>query len=238
MKYIISLLSVATLMIIVANIAYCQDIKVLLKRAESGDVAAQADLGEYYYKNEQYKEARTWYEKAAGQGNPKAVNGMGLMHTFKQGGLPAWHGTAANYYMSAARHGYTEAKYNLGYLLEHTADKTLRNFCKAKEWYQKAIDDGYPQAMFAMGKLYDRGRCGEVNVFKATEWFEKAAKYGNAEAQYELGFNYFNGVGADKDKSKGLEYFGLACDNGLDKACEKYAHIKKENPDSISERWK
>lgn len=206
----------------------------LEERAEAGDAAAQAELGKKYYDRKQYHEARKWFEKAAAGGNPIAQNGLGLMYTYKQGGLPAYHDEAIKFYEKAADQGLAEARYNLGYLIEHTSDRKIRNFKKAYEYYQQAADEGYPQAMYAIGEMYRRGRGVEMNSFKAVEWYEEASAKNCADAQYELGFAYYNGVGAEKNMAKGQENFGLACDNGHEKACEKYAWINKYHYNNIS----
>lgn len=201
--------------------------------ANAGNPAAQAELGKKHYDQQEYREARKWFEKAAAKGNPIAQNGLGLMYTYKQGDLPANHEKAIEFFKKAAEQGFSEAEYNLGYLIEHTSDRKIRNFKEAYEYYKNAAYEGNGQAMYAIGEMYRRGRGMEMNYSKAVEWYEKASLKNCADAQYELGFIYYNGEGVNKDMVKGKESFGLACDNGHKKACEKYASINKNNYNNI-----
>lgn len=49
-----------------------------------------------------------------------------------------------------------------------------------KEWFQKAAEQGDPDAQFNLGCCYDKGHGCEQDLNKAKEWFQKAAEQGHA----------------------------------------------------------
>ncbi len=57
---------------------------------------------------------------------------------------------------------------------------------KAKEWYIKAADQNYPQAMNNLAKMYYNGLFDS----KGVELWKQAAEMGNRAAQFNLGFAY------------------------------------------------
>lgn len=64
----------------------------LKAKASQGDVEAQNSLGEWYAKGtgvqQDYAQARAWYEKAATQGHPLAQNNLAELYFAGLGGSP------------------------------------------------------------------------------------------------------------------------------------------------------
>jgi hypothetical protein len=52
---------------------------------------------------------------------------------------------------------------------------------------QRAAEQGYANAQFNLGLMYDNGHGVQKDDRKAVEWFQKAADQGNAPAQFNLG---------------------------------------------------
>ena len=54
-----------------------------------------------------------------------------------------------------------------------------QNYEKAKEWWQKAADQGYiANAQFNLGVMYARGEGVTQDFKKAKKWWQKAADQG------------------------------------------------------------
>lgn len=63
----------------------------------------------------------------------------------------------------------------------------------------KLANQGNIQAMYDLGKLYERGRGTNVNLSSATKWYQSAADAGNTSAQARLGILYFEGRGVKQN---------------------------------------
>ena len=53
-------------------------------------------------------------------------------------------------------------------------------------WYRKAADQGYADAQFNLGKMYEHGQGVPQSAKAAAVWYRKAADQGDAEAQLQL----------------------------------------------------
>ena len=79
-----------------------------------------------------------------------------------------------------------------------------QNYAKAREWWEKAAAQGYADAAYKLGRLYDdahdKTKAGQYYETARQQW-EKAANAGDADAQYWLGLRYYDGwMGFRKDK--------------------------------------
>lgn len=91
-------------------------------------------------------------------------------------------------------------------------------YAKAAKWYEKAAINGYVQAQYILGDMYEKG-CGvEENYEKSVEWYQKASDAGHADAQNDLGWMYINGYGVEQDYKKALSLFRSAAKQGHAKA--------------------
>lgn len=87
----------------------------------------------------------------------------------------------------------------------------MGNATEAKEWYQKAVDNGNKSAKLALSKMYIYEG---VNYSKAIEWLETIASSKNGEAQFFLAYCLENGFGCPKDKKRAKALYNLAKANG------------------------
>lgn len=103
--------------------------------------------------------------------------------------------------MEAAKSGNPVAEYELatayrkGLCVEKSPDR-------AKEWYQKAGEQGSLQAQYALGEIYFTGEGTKAPDYpKAKEWYLKAAEQGHGLSQLRLAFlyaeNHFTGLSVD-----------------------------------------
>ncbi|MFB2537945.1 MULTISPECIES: tetratricopeptide repeat protein [unclassified Acinetobacter] len=78
--YLFKKLSIFTASILFSCSLWANDIADLTKKAEQGDAQAQFELGSNYYQQQNYPQAKIWYEKAANQGHAEAQFNIGLIY--------------------------------------------------------------------------------------------------------------------------------------------------------------
>ncbi|MBD1433903.1 sel1 repeat family protein [Sphingobacterium sp. DN00404] len=194
-------------------------VKWYLKAANQGLVNAQDNLGDMYRdgkgvaKNE--AEAVKWYRKAAAQGNTSAQASMGRAYHYGLG-VDKDFQQAENFYTQAAKSGNNwacERLTDLGYDIE----KETKDYCRAKELYQKGIDlgqDGY--AYYRLGTLhYFAGRCGGGGYAEAKRLWLIAFDKKERSAAANLGFMYYGGFGVDIDYIQAEKYLLKSLEFGL-----------------------
>lgn len=81
---------------------------------------------------------------------------------------------------------------------------------KAREWLDKAVARGDPDAMDLIGDLYHVTQ----DYAKALEWYEKGAARGGANAMKSIGHLYDNGQGVALSESKAHEWYEKAAAKG------------------------
>lgn len=63
-----------------------------------------------------------------------------------------------------------------------------------------------PQAMYEVGRMYERGRGTPADMDQAIAWYERAAVKGQDNARARLGILYLEGQGVSRDYSKAFSY--------------------------------
>lgn len=58
-------------------------------------------------------------------------------------------------------------------------------------------------------------------------FLKKLQRNKNPAAFLAFGEMYYNGHGVRQDTAKAKEYYGLACDDGIQEGCDKYAILNK-----------
>lgn len=67
---------------------------------------------------------------------------------------------------------------------------------QAITWFEMAAMQGYSEAQYMLGRIYERQRCDHGN---AAFWFQKAADQGHNGAIKELAHLYKAGFGVEED---------------------------------------
>ena len=90
-----------------------------------------------------------------------------------------------------AENGDAEAQFDLGLVYEKGGH--VRDYAKARKWYQKAAEQGHTQALYNIGFMYERGRGVKQDVTEARKWYQRAARKGHppcknppSSAQYAI----------------------------------------------------
>lgn len=142
-------------------------------------------LGDSYYKNRNYVDAKQFYERAAKQGNTYALKKLGDMFIGGQG-VQKCYSKAKEYYEEAARKGCLEAMKCLGdiYFYGFGVEK---DFSRAVIYYQRSGDDN---SFYDFGNMYLNGQGVEKDPIQAKEYFQQSAKLGNEKALMKLICHY------------------------------------------------
>ena len=194
-------------------------VRYYTRASDSGDAKAMFNLG-MCYKNgkgvaQNDEEAIRLLKESAGKGNTNAKFVLGVLYAKgKRVGQDAKE--AINFYNSAAEDGDSKAMCNLGALYESGMPGVPRNDVLAVKFFEKAIENGDPNALGAMnlGQMCIQGRAGPKGngMDDAMRFIKQAAEAGNPKAQYDIGCMHETGtnIGIEQNFKEARKYFRLA----------------------------
>ena len=213
--------------------------------AEAGQAQAQFDLGLLYAQGRGVPRdltlAMSWYRKAADQGNAEAEFALGQMYS-RGWGVPRDEADALRWLqmaMDPASDGPpTDWSRVEGYGVQ-------QDQAQAAFWYEKAAQQGHPEAQYNLGRLYATGQGVPHDEEQAVRWVRAAASQGYAPAQARFGMRYANGRGIEQNHRLAYFWLTLAFLHG-DKSVEKLriAEAAKLTPavvtatDQSAQNWK
>ena len=151
------------------------EIKVLIVKAEAGDMDAQLRVGAAYDFGKgaprDGNEAMKWYRMAAERGSAEAQNSVGS-------GLQAEkrYDEALPWYEKASAQGHALATNNMAYLYDLGLG-VKQDRRKGFEIYSRAADLGWAEAMWNIANMYGAGQLGEKDLVSACVWSKRANKY-------------------------------------------------------------
>ena len=195
------------------------DLKLLIKKAEKGDEAAQYQLAEMYAEaqgvDQDYAKASQWARKAADQGNAKAQYRLASIMYMELNG-ERLQPQALQLFMKArvglellAKNNDSDAKSKLGILFARGIG-VQKDLKQAAKLFEEAAKAGFVKAQSDLAGAYLMGRGVERNPTTAGYWFEKAAKAGYGEAQIQRGLIKIQGTGCRQDIKSGLVWLKKA----------------------------
>lgn len=111
--------------------------------------------------------------------------------------------------------GVPEAQHDLGAVYTAGHAGAPQDYKKAAIWFQKAADQGIPNAAYNLGVLYHQGLGVDADIDEALRWYDMAAEMGHAEGQYNLGIAYIEGIGVSYDAEMARDYFESAAQGGV-----------------------
>jgi TPR repeat protein len=160
----------------------------LTKRAESGDVKAQVQLGLAYASGDGIEadgnQAVKWFRKAADQGDPAGQYYLGELYVTGRG-VPVDYAEALKWLRKAAEQGEPHAQYNLAAIYTQGLGVS-KDESEAAKWMHKAADQGLPDGQFGLGSMYAHGRGVPQSETEAAAWYRKAADQGDTPAMNNL----------------------------------------------------
>ena len=187
-------------------------------QTDSLTVEEQYQKGEAYYfgtdtVQQNYKNAFTWYQRAALQGHSFAQCQLGLM--YREGrGTTKDEKKAFDWFMKAAENQqscprgkfYVARSYHFG-------NGVPVDYKKAVKWYLTAANEGDAYAQLNLGTCFEKGEGVRKDLQIAFYWYERAAKQEEPLAQCNLGCMYLEGKGVRRDVAKAVALFKKAADH-------------------------
>ena len=85
---------------------------------------------------------------------------------------------------------------------------------KALEYFMRAANGGYGEAMTTLASCYARGNLVEKDLKKSLLWFEKAVKAGDEEAAEQVGDMFYNGEEFEKNLTVAVEWYKKGAEIG------------------------
>ena len=197
------------------NTISAEDLKSLKQKAESGDAEAQYKLAQYYLDLGDAQNAFLWVDRAAKQGHPDAINGLGTSYFFGIG-VKKDKKRGLELLIEAEKKGSKKAIRNLAGIYYQEGD-----YKKAFEWATKALEfgesnDKKADATNLLAILYLYGNGVKMDRNKAIELLKKACELGSNEALGNLASAYKS----QKDYKKAFEYAQRGVEAGSEIALE------------------
>ncbi len=198
--------------------------KELKALAKKGNPEDQKNLGNYYFDQKRYKEAREWWLKAANQNYARAQNNLGLMYERGEG-VEKDLQMAVYWLKKAANQNLDIAQFNLACLYENE----LKDSNNASIWFHRAANNGHNCAQTILGWLYMTGKYVNKNEFTALRWFREAVKQNGEcvrDACYFLGELYSFAEKIDRDLDSAIYWYGKSADLGSEEAKKKIEYYE------------
>jgi TPR repeat protein len=92
------------------------------------------------------------------------------------------------------------------------------DYATALREFKPLAKQGYADAQFNLGVMYDNGYGVPQNYNTAVKWYQLAAKQGYADAQFNLGLMYDKGQGVPQDYKTAVKWIRLAAKQGYARA--------------------
>lgn len=205
-----------------------------LRLAKEGNVESQMNLGYMYlYGNngveQDFKKAFEYYNMAAEQNNPIALNNIGSLY-FNGIGVEKNRAKALEYFRRSAINGNDNAATNLAFIyLTGNKNDSERNK-QAINLFRQAAKSGNKLAKFMLGYAYYKGFTLERDNYAAFALIKDAADEGAEfdEAQYILAEMYANGYGSVQNYVNAVNYYSKAVEQGNTDAYVDLAKIYAE----------
>ena len=176
-------------------------------------LAASYEDGLSAFQAGDYDKAESIWRELAGQGDPAAQYGLGVLYEKGAGPVEQDDAQAVRWYEQAAQQDVAAAQNNLA-LMYAQGRGVQRDPKRAVELWRRAAQRGHARAQYNLGLAYYRGEGVGESTEAALRWFRRAAEAGLADAQYGLGQMYRLGVGVEADAGTALAWYQMAAAQG------------------------
>lgn len=192
-------------------------LELLIKSASNGYFKSQFELYNMYNDgmcvNKNIVKSQEWLNKAEFSNSAFFCAKYYLDNDFTK---------AKKFCEDSANSGNPSSQYIFGMMLLNGIG--IKKDCAlASKWLKNSADKNFTEAKFQLGRIYLDGFCVKKNNNIAFKYLNEASKDKNGRAQLLLSKMYFEGEGVEEDYLKAKEFCGLACENGVNSACELYS---------------
>lgn len=171
----------------------------ILAQANNGNVNAMLEICKCMKKNNEYKIALRWYEKAAGKGNKSALYELSFFYEGKYQEVPADNIKAEKVRNALLEKNDPQMLCRMGSKY-HSGDGVPQSFIQAFTYYLKAAKLGHNEAMAEVGQCYLKGEGVLKDGSKAFYWLSRSNDPRNGF--YYLSQCYQKGIGTAVDLNK------------------------------------
>lgn len=175
--------------------------------------AKKLDLALQMYDTNRYEMAKPLFEELSKDGNILSTKILGMYYHYGLDGNTDYKKALAYYRKVIAENEITDVWFDLGRMYEDGLG-VRKNYRKAKECFEKAVENGCVSGYVFLGKLYLFGEGVKRDEKKCYEYFLRAAEGGDVFAAYRVGCCYLNGTGVEKDINLAEEWLCSAADDG------------------------
>ena len=168
---------------------FSESIKWHMPGAEAGYsvmqflIGARNQKGNGVVKND--AAAMEWYQKAADQGHPGAINNVGWMHGNGRAGGGENGEKASEMYLKAAQRGNDVSQNNIAMRL-FDGSGIEQDKEKAFMWHKRSAENDNGRGQYFLALRYDAGEGTEPDLNQAVYWYKRAAE-NDHRAEYEKG---------------------------------------------------
>lgn len=203
----------------------------LKNKADNGDIASQLDLGYMFLYGTNgatvdYQQAFHYYNLAAKDNNPIALNNLGSLY-FNGIGTNVDYTKAIDYFRKAAKQGSDDAAVNL-VVIFLSSNKKINSpeiYSEVRDLLEKSSAQN-DIAKYLLGYSYYVGFDVKKDYKKAFEHIKYVAdKSEYDEAQLVLSEFYINGFGTPKNYTRAVQYLESASEQGNAEAMVRLADI-------------
>ncbi len=127
---------------------------------------------------------------------------------FKKGN----YGAAITELTTLGNAGNVPAQIMLG-ALYNKGGAVMRNDKTAASWFEKAANQGNPEAQYQLGNLYENSQLPK-DYKAAAHWYHKSAQQGLSKVQARLGMFYAQGLGVTQNPNEAILWSGKAALQG------------------------
>jgi localization factor PodJL len=114
----------------------------------------------------------------------------------------------------AANLGNPQAQFYLGKLYEGGEAGLHKDLAQARQWTERAAQNGDRKAMHNLALYYFEGTGGPKNATAAAQWFRRASDLGLLDSQYNLARLYEEGFGVGRNTAEAYKWYLIAGRNG------------------------
>lgn len=171
--------------------------------------------------------ARKIWEKMAADGDPQAMNNLGVIYDQGKGVEPD-PGRAAHWFAQAANAGNPSGMSNYGRMLEQGRGIPA-NPAEAARWFDQAARKGQAEAQYNLGLLFENGRGVQKDEAAAAAWYSRAASQNQKDALAKLGHLYRIGRGVEKNPQRAALLLYAAAMEGSLPAIDELEEMARAN---------
>ncbi len=167
------------------------------------------------------------FNRLALQGNPEAMNGLGML--YNQGiGITVNAQLALTWFEKSVKGGYAKAYYNLA-MMYKTGMGTNQDLVKAYDVFKKGAALNDPYSIYGEGFMLYKGLGCMQNYVQAVNLFKRGSAKNDLGNMYMLGLCYRNGYGVAVNLDSAKYWLTKSSKLGYWRATDELAAPKPEN---------